>query len=180
MGHCLIISPIGRSEEWIPMALQKRLPQIFGLEVEVVPILADINFAYDPSRNQFHSTQVLEVLEKNCPAQGFKIIGITREDLFIPILTHVYGEAQLGGRAAVVSVSRLLADAGTPEIGSLRVVKEAVHELGHCFDLRHCKDPFCIMHYCRKLEDVDNKSMQFCRYCRVMLNDHLRDVKGPG
>ncbi len=34
---------------------------------------------------------------------------------------------------------------------------KAIHELGHAFNLKHCKDPACIMHYCRNLNDVDQK-----------------------
>ncbi len=45
-----------------------------------------------------------------------------------------------------------------------RMVKEALHELGHTFKLLHCKDPQCIMHYCRSLRDVDRKSDHLCRY----------------
>jgi archaemetzincin len=58
--------------------------------------------------------------------------------------------------------------------GSERLVKEAVHELGHCFNLRHCKDSMCLMHYCRKLDDVDQKTDQFCRYCDIILTDSIR------
>ena len=53
------------------------------------------------------------------------------------------------------------------------MAKETVHELGHTFDLRHCPDPVCLMHYCRNESDVDHKSDQFCRYCKVLLGDAL-------
>ncbi len=100
----------------------------------------------------------------------------SQEDLFIPILTHVYGEAQLGGVASIISISRLIAYPTTDSIdkGQSRIIKEAAHELGHAFDLRHCEDSHCIMHYCRKIEDVDNKSDRFCRYCTVLLNDVIK------
>ena len=172
-NRCLILSPIGGIAPWILEALEKNLPGIFNLPVQVVPLLSDINFAYDMNRNQYHSTRVLEELEARCPDQGVKILGITKEDLFIPILTHVYGEAQLGGRASIISISRLLIKHDHLDFGKERLVKEAVHELGHCFDLRHCQDSFCIMHYCRKLADVDKKSLQFCRYCRILLQDAM-------
>lgn len=105
-----------------------------------------------------------------------KILGIVQDDLFIPILTHVYGEAQLGGRACMVSTYRLregLSLAGSRDAYQQRVVKEAIHELGHTFNLRHCRDSACIMHYCHTVEDVDRKTDQLCRYCKILLKDEL-------
>jgi archaemetzincin len=174
----LILSPIGDIALWVTEILANKLPEIFGFNVQVEPLLEDLNFAYDLERNQYHSTPVLEVLASRCPEEGLKVLGVTCEDLFIPILTHVYGEAQLGGKACIISISRLIAgpDLGGVDAGAGRILKEAVHELGHCFDLRHCEDPRCIMYYCRKIEDVDHKFRHFCRYCRIMLKDHIRDL----
>jgi archaemetzincin len=55
-----------------------------------------------------------------------------------------------------------------------RIVKEAVHELGHTFTLRHCMDPGCLMHYCRNEGDVDRKTDELCRYCNILLEDALK------
>ncbi|MDD9302835.1 MAG: archaemetzincin family Zn-dependent metalloprotease [Desulfobacter sp.] len=174
-SHTLILSPIGDIPLWVIQVLSDRLSRVFGFDTRVARLLENLDFAYDSQRNQYYSTQVLEVLCSLCPKEGIKILGVTREDLFIPILTHVYGEAQLGGKAAVISVSRLISgqDLGGADAGEDRVFKEAVHELGHCFDLRHCEDEQCIMHYCRKIQEVDKKSSQFCRYCRVLLQDYM-------
>ncbi|MCG8632660.1 MAG: hypothetical protein MI863_02470 [Desulfobacterales bacterium] len=180
-SHTLILSPIGEIAPWVITFLSGKLPGIFGCNIRVANLIDDLGFAYDPDRNQYHSTPVLETLASLCPEEGLKILGVTREDLFIPILTHVYGEAQLGGRACIVSISRLISgpDMGGVDAGAGRILKEAVHELGHCYDLRHCEDERCIMHYCRKIEDVDKKSHRFCRYCRIMLEDEVR-LRRPG
>jgi archaemetzincin len=110
------------------------------------------------------------------PDGALKIIAITQVDLFIPILTHVYGEAQLGGKAAIISTYHLqegLDAAATNPAMHCRLGKEAVHELGHTFTLRHCPERTCIMHYCRSIQDVDRKSNHLCRHCRVLLQDEL-------
>ncbi len=178
-SYTLILTPIGEIAPWVIQILANKLPGVLGCKIRVVNLLDDLEFAHDPERNQYHSTPVLDSLASLCPADGLKILGITREDLFIPILTHVYGEAQLGGRACIISISRLISgpDMGGVDAGAGRILKEAVHELGHCFDLRHCDDERCIMYYCRKIDDVDRKSHQFCRYCKIMLEDDLRRLE---
>lgn len=176
----IVISPIGDIPEWITKTISKKVRVFFGFETVVIPLLANLSFAYDEDRKQYHSTKILEKLEQQAPENTVKILGITQEDLFIPILTHVYGEAQLDGTACVVSLARLLTGTGLDvfDTGGARMIKEAVHELGHCFNLRHCKDPMCLMHYCRKVEDVDKKISQFCRYCDILLTDSIRALGG--
>ncbi|MBU8911875.1 MAG: archaemetzincin family Zn-dependent metalloprotease [Desulfobacterales bacterium] len=176
----IIVSPIGDIPPWMSDTIAKDAGKFFGFNARVEKVLDDIFFAYDATRNQYHSTIILEKLAKNAPDGCIKIIAVTKEDLFIPILTHVYGEAQLGGKACIISIARLVAglEVEIADKGCKRIVKEAIHELGHTFDLRHCEDEMCIMHYCRRLDDVDRKSSQFCRYCNIFLADNIRDLCG--
>ncbi len=175
----IIISPVGKMPRWICMTVSRSIREIFGFKTKVVSLLEDISFAYDEKRNQYYSTQILEKLAQKTPEECVKLLAITKEDLFIPILTHVYGEAQLGGQTSIISISRLLTypDSGSLKQGHSRLIKEAVHELGHTFDLRHCDDPLCMMHYCRKIEDVDQKSDLFCRYCNILLSDSIKRLE---
>lgn len=175
----IVISPIGDIPSWITEIVAKKVKKFFGFNTLIKPVLTDISFAFHTGRKQYHSTQILEHLAREAPPGTVKILGITDEDLFIPILTHVYGEAQLDGTACIISISRLVKGTGVDIIdtGSSRIVKEAVHELGHCFNLRHCKDAMCLMHYCRRLEDVDKKISQFCRYCDIILTDSIKSME---
>ena len=105
------------------------------------------------------------------------MLAIVQVDPFIPILTHVYGEAQRGGVACLVSTFRLNEGQSGMNISPKyidRIVKESIHELGHTFNLRHCPEHTCIMHYCRNEEDVDRKSDHLCRYCIIMLEDEIK------
>ncbi|MCF8091460.1 MAG: archaemetzincin family Zn-dependent metalloprotease [Desulfotignum sp.] len=175
----ILVSPVGDIAEDISGAVADKVAKVFNTEVRITPLLPDIAFAYDVDRHQYWSTRVLDELEKTAPDHCLKVVAITKNDLFIPILTHVYGEAQLGGKAAVVSIFRLntgLDAAGTAGFTD-RIVKEAIHELGHTFDLRHCDDPLCIMHYCRKIADVDRKLNRFCRYCSIFLSDSIKALE---
>lgn len=178
--HSIVISPIGNLGLEITEPVQNEITRVFGFPAFVIPLLQDVDFALDSSRNQHHSTSILQKLEKFAPTFAIKIIAITKVDLFIPILTHVYGEAQLGGRTCIVSTYRLrdhISAARTEAVFLKRIVKEAVHELGHTFNLRHCRENICIMHYCRTELDVDRKSDQLCRYCKILLDDEIKRLK---
>jgi archaemetzincin len=173
----IILSPIGEFDHRILELVTQKIDQVFGFQVERKPLLQDLKFALDTERNQYHSTSILEKLSGSAPSHAIKVLAMTRVDLFIPILTHVYGEAQLGGKACIISTYRL--DERSSPIGKNvplheRVAKEAIHELGHTFKLRHCRDQACIMHYCRSVADVDRKTDQFCRYCMTLLNDEMK------
>ncbi len=175
--HTIVISPIGNFDEGLINPILKEVERLFGFKTAVLPLLQDINFALDPGREQYHSTLALEKLETNAPPNTIKLVAITDVDLYIPILTYVYGEAQLGGTTSIVSTHRLtegISPINQQEIFYYRVLKEAIHELGHTFKLRHCPDNTCIMHYSRTVEDVDQKSDQFCRYCTVLLEDEKK------
>lgn len=175
----IIISPIENIAVCNYQSLGQEIHRTFGFKTEIKSLLQDVNFAYDLTRDQYHSTAILEKLASTSPPSATKIVAITHVDLFIPILTHVYGEAQLAGKACIVSTFRLQEGLSITNIEKEfenRVVKEVLHELGHTFNLRHCDDKSCIMHYCRSIKDVDRKTDQLCRYCKILLKDELKKL----
>ena len=125
----------------------------------------------DPVRGQHSSTAILRWLVERVPARARKVVAITDVDLFIPVLTFVYGEAQLNGTAAVVSTARL--NVGEPAQHLPRLVKTCVHELGHTFGLVHCDDTACVMRRSTNVAGLDLKSAAFCDDCRVRYRESL-------
>ncbi len=128
---------------------------------------------YDPTRNQYHSTKILKAMLDELPSDALKMIGITSSDLFIPILTFVFGEAQLDGKVGIVSLARLQQEFyGLPPNQALlrrRLSKEITHELGHTFGLIHCSLRECVMSVANNIADVDAKGSSFCESCRELL-----------
>ena len=180
LQHSILISPVGEFSTELLEALAAEIERVFGCTTETGTVLEDLSFALDQNRQQYHSTLILNQLAANTPQHCLKTIAIAQVDLFIPILTHVYGEAQLGGTASIVSTFRLNESRAGLNIAPRyieRIVKEAIHELGHTFNLRHCPEHTCIMHYCRNEEDVDRKSDELCRYCKIMLEDEIKRLK---
>lgn len=176
----IVVSPIGEVDPALCDVVGEETGRLFGYPTRLLPLLKGVDFAYDIERRQYHSTKILEKLAETAPQQSVKIIGIATVDLFIPILTHVYGEAQLGGKACIISTYRLRENPRPGKVGASleeRAVKEAIHELGHTFKLKHCPEHTCIMHYCRSIADVDRKSAGFCRHCRVMMEDELKRMQ---
>ncbi|MBM4350363.1 MAG: archaemetzincin family Zn-dependent metalloprotease [Deltaproteobacteria bacterium] len=163
------IVPIGDIEEPLLLFLKQSLFQTFKIETKIRRQRFDLSSVYDPTRNQYHSSGLLLQLINDAPPEALKIIGVTELDLFIPIFTFLFGEAQLEGKGAIVSAHRLHNPFyGLPENKDLfknRLSKESIHELGHTFGLIHCFNLRCVMNTSTYVEDIDQKSANFCRTC---------------
>jgi len=149
--------------------LAAALARLFRTPCRIQPETVDLSFALDAGRKQYYSTALLQRLERmGDPAA--RVLGVTAADLYVPVLTFVFGEAQLDGNCAVVSTARLHEEFyGLPAREDLlreRLVKEAVHELGHTFGLRHCADWRCVMTSSHAVERLDVKGTEFCGACR--------------
>jgi len=153
--------------------LRDHLRDYLSLPVRVTRNMPVPEGSYERNRNQYNSTRILREILTETPADAIKIVGIIDKDLCIPILTFVFGEAQLGGMASIVSIARLRQEFHglSPNEGILfeRLVKEALHELGHNFGLIHCNDRECIMYLSNTVRDVDRKKTTYCGSCDTAL-----------
>jgi archaemetzincin len=165
------IVPLAPMPEEIVHALVTPLGQVFRVPITVErPLRGMVERVYDYSRAQYNSTRLIAELLLLHFDTTAKLLGITSVDLFVPILTYVFGEAQLGGTAGVMSTYRL-SDMiyGLPQDDVRlfeRTLKEAVHELGHTFGLLHCANFECAMHASTTVDDVDVKGATLCDGCR--------------
>lgn len=142
----------------------------FKRQIKRKTLPINVNDTFDPNRGQFNSSLILRQLITAPPTDADRILGVLDVDLFIPILTFVFGEAQLQGIGAVVSAHRLHNRFyGLPEnreVTTARLLKEAVHELGHTFGLIHCQEHGCVMQSSTYVENIDQKSAEFCSQCQ--------------
>ncbi|MBI5419924.1 MAG: archaemetzincin family Zn-dependent metalloprotease [Deltaproteobacteria bacterium] len=153
--------------------LRKEMADCLFATVRAMPQVPVPPESYDAGRNQYYSTKILKEMLKEVPEDAFKILGVTDKDLCIPILTYVFGEAQLGGTAAVVSLARLRQEhyGAAPDRPLLlsRLRKESLHELGHTFGLIHCPSRDCVMYLSNTVAEVDGKGRTFCRACMTVV-----------
>jgi len=172
--HIYII-PLSFSDHKLLTELQSVLKETFRLPVSFLNRSFPLEEGKDFIRNQYNSTWILSKILTEIPEGGCKVLAVTTVDLYIPVLTYVFGEAQLDGKAAVVSTYRLRDDLyGLPENPQKlkeRLHKEAVHELGHTFGLIHCHKPQCVMYTYSYAEEIDFKSINFCKDCLNFLEN---------
>ena len=175
--NAIYLVPLGSADRSIITNLGPHLERRFRASVAVHEKAVSIDPFYDAQRVQYNSTSIighlLERYQLAPAASSTKILGIAGQDLFIPILTYVFGEAQLGGLVSVVSYYRLANERyGLPADRPLfldRLLKEAMHELGHTYGLIHCRTLNCVMHISTYVEDIDTKPAEFCRECEQKL-----------
>jgi archaemetzincin len=158
-------------------AVRERVQTEFGIPVRELA-LPHVEFAFDPGRRQYGSIPVLEMLTRLYPADALKLLAVTERDLFIPVLTFVFGHAQLGGRAGVVSLARLRQEfyglEPNYEVFLERTYKEVLHEAGHTFGLVHCTDRSCAMSLATNVRHIDLKRAAFCASCGALLRRRSR------
>ena len=154
-------------------ALLAGLADVFPNPLVPVAAPVDLQPCFVPSRQQHHAMLVLAALLRHRPDSECKLLGIVPVDLFVPVLTFVFGQAQLRGPGAIVSTYRLRSEyyGLPPDEGALveRTIKECVHELGHAFGLVHCDDYRCAASASPSVEQVDIKNAGFCQACRAKL-----------
>lgn len=156
--------------EWFPMPVK----HLAGLPIPAA--------AFDPKRKQYQSVEIMRMLAQAAPNDATRILGVTEVDLSIPMLSFLFGQAQLDGQVAVVSLCRLQQEFyGLPaqdEILRERLTKEVLHEMGHTFGLVHCSEQKCAMSLSTHIGMVDTKSERYCDRCGLQLAQRFASLDG--
>jgi archaemetzincin len=154
--------------EWLPLPLKR------------LPALAMPEAAYDTKRRQYQSIEIMKMLAQSAPRDAVRVLGITDVDLAIPVLSFLFGQAQLNGPIALVSLCRLHQEfyelPADLQLLRERTVKEVLHELGHTFGLTHCSQRECAMSLATHIEGVDAKSDRYCQHCGVQLVERVASL----
>lgn len=164
----LVLSPLGRVRLDTLAGLATDLRGRLRGDISVGPMLA-LPDARHPRRRQYLASALLAQVRAHLPETGLAL-GVTDVDLYANRLAFVFGQAELGGRAGVISLARLdPAWCGQPPSCALlrqRALTEAMHELGHMLGAEHCRSPHCVMFFSHDLPDTDRKGADPCPRCR--------------
>ena len=173
----IVLVPLGNADRTLVCDLRDALEEKLAASVEIRETALELERFYSAERVQYNSSDIIQALQGYSPpltdGKQSKVLAVVGEDLFIPILTYVFGEAELDGGFAVVSYHRLQNAAyGLPPNAALefdRLLKEALHEVGHTFGLIHCTSLDCVMHTSTYVEDIDLKQASFCPSCSAFM-----------
>ncbi len=164
--------PLGDIDPGALQQLKGGLETVFGCPVQIDSPLSLPDGAFDRSRCQYLSDSLLDLLRQH-PHKAEHLLGVTEADIFTHNLNFLFGQADGTNRVALVSLNRLRDEYSNTPGGEKqlreRMLKEAVHELGHTLGLDHCEDAGCVMHFSNSLADTDIKGSYFCGRCRPKL-----------
>lgn len=176
----LYLAPVVFPNTQLLDRIAKTLRQTFKASVNRLSVPLDTDSLFSRERKQYYSTGFIEQTAKQTVQITGKIIIITELDIYVPVLTFLFGEAQLNGKHSIVSVFRLHEEfyesITNNELLFERTIKEIYHELGHNFGLIHCKDWDCVMHSSNSIEEVDIKGSTYCNKCVNLLNIDIQQV----
>lgn len=169
-----MIVPVGAADHRDVLFLSEEMPAHFPVKLTTYSSLWSLQppiTAFDWTRMQYRADLVNEWLARALSgALGERrlVLGIVNADGYVEGLNFVFGLATPQTRVATVYVRRLQYQA-TPELYRQRLLKEAMHEVGHLLGLGHCDNPLCVMSFSNSLQDVDRKEARFCDRCSLNL-----------
>jgi archaemetzincin len=169
-AHIYIV-PLGEVPPVAASIVAANIETVVGLNAEVLPPFPSPEYAYVTLRSQYSAGKILNALE-SVADDGVLKLGLVQCDLCTVILKFVYGESQLGGKTAVVSLCRLMSR--DPAETYLRAAKIAIHETGHLLGIGHCHAPDCLMVFASSLEKLDSLPLRFCPACRYEIARSLK------
>jgi archaemetzincin len=171
------VVPVGDVPVLAPKVIAAHIIGYFKLSAEILTPVELPAAAFDKIHCQYNAATILSCFESGSYDDYEKVISVFNVDLFIPTFAYVFGEAKQGGKHALVSLFRLIKGkkGRNPSSAILceRAAKVALHELGHLYNLLHCEEKNCLMHYSGGLADLDDIPLYFCRYCNIYFQEAL-------
>jgi len=160
----------------------------FSLRVKIMDSsLSLLSREYNKKNQYYDAPELLNRIHTLAKKREFfRTLGIINKDIFSKNRNDiVFGVARLPNTqkyrehgVALISLTQLREyDFENPKNRRKfkeRVLKEAIHELGHTFGLTHC-DNECIMRFSNNLYETDKKPFEFCERCQTNLRKFFRE-----
>lgn len=177
------LAPIKFNNSQLLFRVRDTLKQAFHAKITVIDLPLNPAVAFSKEREQYFSTKLIAEAIKLTRKNDDKVVMIVDFDLFVPVFTFLFGEAQLRGKHSIVSACRLHEEFYSGESDDeklfFRTMKEVMHELGHNFGLKHCQKWDCVMHTSTSVEEIDIKGDTYCSDCAQHVSHYNNAYIGP-
>jgi archaemetzincin len=164
------ILPMGNVQEEILEEIAEGIKLVYGIDAKISSQIKIPEEAYNHLRHQYSGEKIISWLERNFKG---RILAVISEDVYAEGLNFIFGQAQFGGRIAIISLYRLnpqfYKKPFDKKIFIERAKKEAIHEIGHTLKLEHCPNEKCVMCFSNTINDVDKKGKDLCGMCKIQL-----------
>jgi len=174
----IVVIPMGEIDYSLVNKLSSKLVSYFSVGVDILQGMKIPQEAFNQQRGQYYSTVILTKLELMKSAPGEKMLGLVDEDLYMPSRNFVIGGADPVGKSAVVSLFRLKREnyemLDEEKVLFSRILKESIHQLGHLWGFKDCRNPKCVMYLTDNVIELDSKRIKFCDNCLRKVKVRLR------
>lgn len=171
----IMMAPVGGFDPETLGPVKTALEEVYKRAVAVHKALPVPKYAFNPTRQQYHSAAILKRVEALYRSEWDSVVGFTDVDLFVPEVPFIFGEADRSTRSAIIGVSRLGPEGGAAEVRRealmKRLVSESIHQLGLIRGLAHCPNNRCVMFYAATTLEIDKRGSTMCANCRKRLLD---------
>lgn len=172
-GAPIVLVPIGTVDETVLELLRAPIEDVYGRRTEVAECLPMPKYAYNPTREQYHSSAILKRVESALQTEWDSAVGVTEADLFVPEVPFIFGEADRSTRSALISLRRLRPESNGFETRRdhlhRRFISEVIHQVGMLRGLAHCPNNRCVMFAAEAVAEIDKRGSALCANCRKRL-----------
>jgi archaemetzincin len=166
----IYITSMGNVKNSDVVRVQKELSSFYNCNVIILPKIDLMTDTKVKGMNRYQSEKILNnIIQKFYNKRG-KVLVLTDVDICFNNGKNkehwgIFGLGMLYSKPCVVSTNRLKTNRDN------RLVKVAIHEIGHTFGLNHCdNDKKCVMNDAKgKGSTVDGVNKYLCPNCKTKL-----------
>lgn len=168
----IALQPLGRRlrKRWL-RALQHQLKQAYGFHLRLLRARPIPRWTYSKRYKRYRAERLCVALARMRPRWAAKIIGLTQADISTRLPGYrdhaVFGLADWGGRAAVISTFRLRRSRLLRPHTFALWRKLVTHEVGHLFGLKHCAGPCVMQNAHARPQKLLGLPAGLCKRCRT-------------
>jgi len=169
------VVPVGNPSEKMLTILCSQIENALRTKCRLLRKIDIPQHAHNHWRKQYNSeiimSEVANIPEVKFIDKDIPTLMIIDQDIYFKTLNFVFGLEDPITNACIVSTARLrpeLYDEKSDERKvTQRLIKEAIHEIGHLKGMDHCGNKKCVMAYSPSVNYIDTKEKEFCEQCKI-------------